>query len=115
MMLSFMCGVVLVVVLVILYNVVVYSFSNQKKLSCHHPKAEITHTEYCVYHSTTPGLFGDRYNLLIGPSPGRGVSYDIPYSVGEIKVDWDKGTEVVTINMSGSILTIPPTVYIDTR
>lgn len=96
------------------YNAVVWLSTKQTKISCHTPTLVATQTEYCVYHARS-GLLVDTNTLLIGPSPGRGIVYTVPYTAQDIQVEWSTANDAAIIRMPGTELTIAPGVYIDTR
>lgn len=58
--LVFSGGVLAALLLVAVYHAFMFTASYQVKISCHTPL--IAQEEYCVYHTTTPTLRGDRYN-----------------------------------------------------
>ena|SRR5688572_23843591 len=89
--------------------------SERTTLSCHKLKPTATQTEYCVYHTHTPGLLSNRDTVLIGPSPERGIKYTVPYERQNIKVEWDPATDAVTLVMPNTRLTISAETYVDTR
>ncbi len=101
--------------LTIAYQFLVYGISKQTKLSCHKLNPSITNTEYCAYYRATPGFLGGSNTLLIGPSPNRGIVYNIPYSLGNIHVTWDDNNDAVTVSLPGTKLTIDQSEYVDTR
>lgn len=85
---------------------------DQVEIGCGIPKQGAT---YCVYHRTKPGFLHADYEVLIGPSPTRGLVYGIPYAAEQTSVTWDSATDAVTIAMPGTTLTISSIEYLDTR
>lgn len=94
------------------YRVGIWLMSDQVEISCGAPKQGAA---YCAYHRTTPGFLQTSYEVLIGPSPGRGLVYGVPYAVEQTSATWDSATGAVTIAMPGTTLTITPAEYLDTR
>ncbi|MFI1238269.1 hypothetical protein [Nocardia salmonicida] len=85
--------------------------STQVVLGC----SQQHNTEYCVYHRTTWGLLNTEYEILVGPSPNRGLIYSVPYPAHDAHVSWAADTALLTIDMPGTALTIEAAEYIDTR
>ncbi len=108
----FVAGALALLVVILGYHLLTSAFAMQTKVACHTPKS--TNTEYCVYHTQTPRLLADKNTLLIGPSSGRGIVYDVPYSLNEIVVTWD-AADAATIAMPSTRLIIESEEYIDTR
>ncbi len=112
--LIFSSGVIALLILLAANNLATLAFAEQRKISCHTPKPAAA-TEYCVYHTTRPGLFAHSYRLIIGNAPNRGLFYDIPYASGDVGVDWSEAADRLTIAMPGTKLTIEANEYIDSR
>ncbi|MEV4124527.1 hypothetical protein [Nocardia sp. NPDC049707] len=101
-----------VAVIFVGYRIWVSASSEQVEISCGPRTAAAL---YCVYHRTTPGFAGTRYEVIVGHSPGRGLVYGIPYAAEQIIATWDTSTGAVTIAMPGTTLTIAQSEYLDTR
>ncbi len=102
------------VVAVLAYPGIVYAMSTQTTVACR-PSPPEGGASYCVYHRSTPGLLADGNQLLVGPSPGRGLVYEVPYGRSDISASWSPTTRAVTITMPGTQLTIEPAEYLDSR
>ncbi|MGW5308837.1 hypothetical protein [Nocardia thailandica] len=93
------------------YRVAVGFLSEQVVVGCD----DGSPSGYCVYHRHTPGLLSDSEQLLIGPSPNRGLVYEIPYRADQVAAAWDATTDVLTVTMPGTTLTVTPQEYVDSR
>lgn len=83
-------------------------------LSCHRLYRE-NQTQYCVYYRETPSAISRHYRLTIGRSPGRGVTYGVPFPSDRLTTRWDAETDNLTIEMPGASLTVTPAQYLDLR
>lgn len=97
-----------------LYQIIMYMSSSQHKISCHDLTQANAKREYCVYLRHTPGLLSQNNQLLIGPSPSRGIIYEIPYDLAEVQVAWGDN-DMLSVSMPGTKLSIDRSEYIDSR
>ncbi|MFE1593625.1 hypothetical protein [Nocardia sp. NPDC058705] len=96
------------------YQTAAHAISDQVVVSCRSEHAQPKQgRSYCVYHRTTPGLLSTEYVLHVGIAPNRGLFYDIPYPAGDVAATWDSETELLTITMPGTTLTITEAEYSD--
>ncbi|MFE3319297.1 hypothetical protein [Nocardia sp. NPDC059195] len=91
------------------YRVVVHSMSDQIVVSCRPDSGR----SYCVYHRTTSGLGATEYEIHVGIAPNRGLFYRVPYPAGDVAATWNPDTDLLTITMPGTELTIAEAEYRD--
>lgn len=91
------------------YQVATSAMSDQVVVSCRPDPGR----SYCVYHRTTPGLLATEYLIHVGIAPNRGLFYDIPYPASDVAAAWSPDTDLLTITMPGTELTIAEAEYRD--
>ncbi|MEU4598745.1 hypothetical protein [Nocardia sp. NPDC023988] len=89
------------------YRVVAGLAAAEVVVSCDSHSVE----SYCVYHRATPRFLSTNYDLVIGTASDRGLLYEIPYPAGDVTADWDLVTDLLTITMPGTTLTITKDEY----